>query len=102
VSGFVIDQVSWHTKVAGNPETREHIIARFWSVVSFLQTKGLTNRVLAESIADIHDNFALSSDDLTEKGFALMKKVYDKWLSKVDEGASAQDLTMFEKQLAKL
>lgn len=102
MSGFVIDQVSWHTKVVGNPESREHIVTRFWSVATFLQSNGLTNKVLAQSKGDIGDDFAISSDDLTEKGLALMKKVYDKWLSKVDEGASPEDLTMFEKQLSKL
>jgi hypothetical protein len=102
VSGFLIDQVSWHTKAVGNPESREQIVARFWSVASFLQSNGLTNKVLARSMEDIGEDFAISSDDLTEKGLALMKKVYDKWLSRVDEGASPGDLTMFEKQLMKL
>lgn len=102
MSGFVIDQVSWHTKVVGNPESREHIVTRFWSVANFLQSNGLTNKVLAQSKEDIGDDFVISSDDLTEKGLVLMKKVYDKWLSKVDEGASPEDFTMFEKQLAKL
>jgi hypothetical protein len=102
VSHFVIDQVSWHTKVVDNPETRDHIIARFWSVANFLQANGLTNKVLARSIADIDDDFAISTEDLTERGLALMKKVYDPWLRKVSQGASTENVSMFEKQLAKL
>jgi hypothetical protein len=101
VSGFIIDQVSWHTKVAGNPETRAHIVARFWAVANFLQNNGLTHRKLVQSPSDIGDEFAISSVDLTERGLALMKKVYDKWLTKVDEGASPDDMSMFEKQLSK-
>lgn len=102
MSHFVIDQVSWHTKVVGNPETREHIIARFWSVANFLQSNGLTNKVLVESIADIGEDFAISTEDLTEKGLALMKKAYDPWLRKVSQGASTEEVSMLEKQLAKL
>lgn len=99
---FTIDQVSWHTKVAGNPETRERIVRRFWSIVNFLQQNGLTKKLLASSMEDINDDFRIDSGDLTPTGLALMKKTYDKWLTKVDEGMSPDDLSVFEKTLAKL
>jgi hypothetical protein len=98
---FTIDQVSWHLKVVGNPETREHIVWRFWCVVDFLQKNELTKERLASSIADIHDDFAIHSSDLTPKGLNLMKKAYEKWLVKVDEGMSPDDLAVFEKALTK-
>lgn len=99
---FIIDQVSWHTKVQGNPEGREQIVARFWSVVNFLQQSELTTRILLNQQSDIGEEFSIQSDDLTNKGLNLMKKVYDKWLVKVDEGMSSMDMSMFEKQLSKL
>lgn len=99
---FIIDQVSWHTKVQGNPESRDHIVTRFWVVADFLQRNGLTARVVVSQRADIDDDFAIRSDDLTEKGLSLMKKVYDKWLTKVDEGLPLTDMSMFEKALLKL
>jgi hypothetical protein len=99
---FTIDQISWHTNVQGNPESRQQIIARFWAVVDFLQKNGLTVRPLISNESEIDDDFAIQSSDLTEKGLLLMKKCYDKWLTKVDEGASSDDLSLFEKQLSKL
>lgn len=96
---FTIDQVSWHTRVVGNPEARERIVLRFWSVVDFLQRNGLTNKPLASSLEDIGDDFGIGSADLTPAGLALMKKAYDKWLTKVDEGMSPDDLSIFEKTL---
>lgn len=101
-TSFTIDQVSWHSNARGNPETREHINARFWAVVSFLQRSGLTTRTLASDPGQISDAFAIQSDDLTPVGLELMKKVYEKWLTKVDEGLDPNDVTLFERQLAKL
>jgi hypothetical protein len=98
---FIIDQVSWHLKAQGNPETRAHIIARFWAVVDFLQRNGLTKQELASSAGEIADDFAIRSDDLTDRGLDLMRKVYDKWLTKVDEGQDPKDVTMFEKKLGR-
>ena len=99
---FIIDRVSWHTKVQGNPESRQQIVTRFWSVVDFLQKSELTTRLLLTQQSEINDEFSIHSDDLTTKGLNLMKKVYDKWLVKVDEGMSCTDMSMFEKQLSKL
>jgi hypothetical protein len=99
---FTIDQVAWHIETEGNPETREHIVWRFWSVVGFLQRHGLTTSPLAASINDIDDDFGISSADLTVTGLFLMKKVYDKWLAKVDRGMSPDDLSIFEAALKSL
>lgn len=99
---FKIDQVSWHTRVVGNPETRDRIIWRFWCVVNFLQQNRLTNKSLGLSMDDIDDDFCINSADLTPIGLTLMKKVYDKWLTKVDEGMTPNDLSVFEKAIKKL
>ena len=99
---FTIDQVSWHTKVSGNPESKERITSRFWVIVDFLQRNGLTNKVLASSPDDIDDDFSINSSDLTPIGLALMKRGYDKWLTKVDEGMLPDDLSILEKILAKM
>ncbi|MBA4078141.1 MAG: hypothetical protein C0508_24150 [Cyanobacteria bacterium PR.023] len=101
-SNFTIDQVSWHTKVVGNPESTEQILRRFWLVVDFLQRNGLTKKTLASSPERITDDFAINSNDLTPTGLDLMKKAYDRWLTKVDEGMSPDDLSILEKALAKM
>ena len=96
---FIIDQVSWHTSVEGNPETREEIIERFWSFVDFLQRNKLVNRMLAEGIEDIGDDFSIKTSDLNDEGMLIVKKCYDKWLTKLDKGGSPSDMRMFEREL---
>lgn len=99
---FTIDQVSWHTATRGNPESREHIIRRFYVIAHFLQERALTVRPLVGDVKDIQDDFAISSSDLTDEGLALMKASYDKWLQKVDEGMVIEDLSLLEKALKKI
>jgi hypothetical protein len=83
---FVVDKVSWHTAVKGNPETLEHIRDRFWEVIQFLQIQKLAVRHLASSIDDINNEFEIRRSDLTELGFKLVQAAYDKWLRKLDKG----------------
>lgn len=99
---FIIDQVSWHTMTSGNPETREDIIKRFYSVVKFLQENNLTVRILAVSENDIYDDFAINSSDLNEQGLAIMQATYDKWLRKVDSGMDSDDISLFKISLKKI
>jgi stress-induced morphogen len=96
---FTIDKVAWHTQTPGNPETREQIVARFFAVVSFLQQHGLTNRMLASSLADISDDFSIEASDLTETGLEVMRKAYDKWVRKMDKGMSPSDTSLLAKAL---
>jgi hypothetical protein len=93
---FAIDQVSWHTSTPGNTESREQIIQRFFSVVTFLQANGLLCRVLAKTVSDINENFAIRSTDLTDEGFAVMQAAYDKWLQKIDGGMDVADVSLLE------
>jgi hypothetical protein len=99
---FVIDQVSWHTSVPGNPETREHIVRRFYTVVVFLQTNALVVRRLLDQENEIDDDFAINSADLTEEGLAVMRAAYDKWLQKVDKGMDPADMSLFDRALKRI
>lgn len=101
-TSYTIDQVSWHTNTPGNTETREQIVRRFCIVANFLQANGLTTRDVSCQEADIDDGFGINSDHLTEEGMVVMKAAYDKWLTKVDNGMSPQDLALFEKALKKV
>jgi hypothetical protein len=102
VSSYTIDQVSWHTNTPGNTESREHVVRRFHIVANFLQANGLTSRNLSCQISDIEDSFGISSDDLTDEGVAFMRAIYDKWLTKVDNGMSPEDVTLLQKSLNKI
>ncbi len=99
---FTIDKVSWHTQTAGNPESRDHVLQRFYSLVFFLQAHHLTKRVLLHNINEITDDFSVKTSDLTEAGLEFMKRAYDKWLSRIDRGADPQNVDFLETELEKL
>jgi hypothetical protein len=97
---FTIDQVSWHTRVQGNPESPESVRRRFRILSDFLQDNGLTVRVLLPDGMEPSDDFAIRSSDLTEEGLEVMKKGYDKWLKKiVNKRKELSDVSLLTKAL---
>jgi hypothetical protein len=94
--------VSWHTEVAGNPETRKSVLRRFFSVASFLQDNALTNRTLVTCREDIEDDFAIRTSDLTDIGVEVMKAAYEQWLGRIDAGVAPEDTSVLAKALTKL
>lgn len=98
MSDFVIDQVSWHTETSGNPESREKIFARFRSLSEFLKENGL----LARTLGDVDEQFAVRTSDLTDDGRALMKAAYDAWLRRIDRGAAPESTVTLDNALKKL
>jgi DNA-binding FadR family transcriptional regulator len=100
-TGFTIDKVEWHTRVANNPESVDAIHHRFWVVIDFLQKNHLVNEVIVESKSLITDLVSIHTSNLNEKGVEVMKK-YHTWLKAVDKGKSSDDITMFYKELNRL
>ena len=98
---FVIDKVSWHTEVEGNPESAEMIHKRFSSLKDFLVSNFLLNDVDAMKNANISDDFCIRKSDLTLEGFEVMRLAYDKWLAKVDHGMDSNDVSLLEAALHK-
>ena len=96
---FVIDQVAWHTNTPGNTETREKIARRFCVLANFLQANGLTTRDLTCREEDIDDEYEISTEDLTEEGFAFMQAGYDKWLRKIDNGMPPDNVSVLTRAL---
>jgi hypothetical protein len=99
---FTITKVSWLTQTKGLESSRDSIIKDHFFLVKFLQDNHLVSRTLMQSIEDITDDFALSSTDLTDDGLAVMKAAYQKWLTKVDDGMSPEDVSILEKALKKI
>lgn len=99
---FEIDCVGWHTQTKGNPESREKIEKRFRVFATYLQDHGLTARRIPGAREALGDDFAIHSKDLTAEGMAFVRAVYDKWLKKIDNGMSPDDVRMLDKALAKL
>ncbi len=99
---FIITKVSWLTQTKGLESERATIIRDHFYAAKFLQDNSLTVRPLMRGIEDITEDFAIASDDLTDDGLAVMKSAYDKWLTKVDNGMSPEDVTLLEKALKKV
>lgn len=100
---FTIDKVAWHTRVVDNPETPEMVRKRFMSIVSFLQTNNLTKRILLKPGEEPSNEFAISTEDLTDQGIEVMKKGYDKWLKRtVNKRKDVSDMTILVDVLATL
>lgn len=99
---FVITQISWLTDVKGNEDFRDRFFKMHINFANFLQSNGLTTRLLFRDSAEVTDKFAIRKSDLTEEGFRLVKMAYDKWVRKLDKGGDPDDLSILERALKKL
>lgn len=104
---FVISKASWITKMKSDPPlTTEEIrveYMRFEVLFRFLQTNNLTTKILLPEGSTANDETELRVSDLTEDGFKVIKKAYDKWLKKIDRSKdkikAINDLTLLEQAL---
>ena len=65
---FVIDQVSWHTRTEGNPESREQIEKRFRVLFGFLAKHQLLSKSAAPDFGldtPIEENTSVRASHLT-------------------------------------
>lgn len=99
---FIVFKVSWLTQAPGLEKDRDVTIQQFYYVIKFLQENGLVRGPLVQGIADITDDFELSSADLTDEGLAVMRAAYHKWLTKVDSGMSPENVSLLERALRKV
>ncbi len=99
---FTISKVSWITQTYGLQDKRELVIEDHFNFAKFLQDNDLTNRTLVSRIEEIDDDFEICSNDLTVEGLAFTRKIYDKWISKIDNGMSPKNISLLEKALKKI
>ena len=99
---FIITQVSWDTQRAGAPESADAVGRRFGILVDFLQSNGLTTRVLLSPGDKVTDDFAIRASDLTDSGLELMKKGYDNWLRRIDRGGDPGDTRILDRALKRV
>jgi hypothetical protein len=79
---------------AGSPEIpRQLIVRRFWQYLRFLQSQGLTTRMIARSLAEVEDSTELRGSDLTTDGFRFVRDSHLTWTQRLykDEGAKKED-----------
>ena len=83
-----------HRAEAGSPDVpRQIIIRRFWQYVRFLQSHGLTARIVARSLAEVDDATELRISDLTEAGLRFVRHSHSRWTNRLykDAGARKED-----------
>ncbi len=99
---YTIDKVAWHAQTPGNTETLEKIHKRFRALNTFLPENDLVDHVILGTDEPITDDVKIHTDSLNEKGSAIMKACYHKWLKKVDRGLNPEDVSVFTKALSDL
>lgn len=100
---FTITKVDWYTQRPGDPIPRESVVTQFRTIARFLDENGLSSRKLLDPVdREIGDDFAITSDDVTEEGLRFMKQGYTKWLKAVDRGKPSDDDRILKQELARL
>lgn len=99
---FVIDRVEWHTRRGESSNEIAVVHKYFRNLIAFLQDNGLTVRTILRPSQAVTDDTQVSSSDLTDEGMSLMKRYFEKWLSRIDHGMSPSDLTILTQGLVKL
>ena len=81
---------------------QENVLRRAKVLVNFLQEHQLTHLRLLKHGEIPNGDFVIKKSDLTEEGFELIKRGLDKWSKAYVSGASIEDTTILEKELAKI
>jgi hypothetical protein len=99
---FTITKVAWYT-LRPDPLPRDRVLEQFRTISRFLDEHGLSSRKLLDPPdREIGDDFAITSDDVTDEGLRFIKQGYTKWLEAVDRGRPPDDDTILRRELDKL
>jgi hypothetical protein len=100
---FIIGQVSWLTQVKRNYEFDNNLCyLAFKNIINYLQVNGLTTRTILADDA-VNEETSLKLSDLTNEGFMLVKKCFDKWIGKViDKAIEPTNYKMLDNELKKI
>ena len=99
---FAILNIAIHLAASKNKKYRESIVRYFETLVEFLQVNELTTRELLKTGKVPADDFKLMKSDLTDEGFEFVKRSLDKWTAKVERGDPIGDVSILERELAKI
>ena len=101
---FIIGQVNWLTEVKRNYgfDTALCYLA-FKNIIEYLQRNDLTTRIILPENEEVKEITCIRLSDLTNEGFLLVKKCFDKWLGKViDKRIQPTDYKMLDNALKKI
>ncbi len=69
------------------------------SLVSFLQSNGLTTRQVFDCSLELPDDFKIVVGDLTDEGLIFYRDGVPKWMRQLDKGDSSNDVSSLENLL---
>ncbi|WP_295674085.1 hypothetical protein [uncultured Mucilaginibacter sp.] len=101
---FVIGKVSWFTEVKRNYTfDSELCYTAFKSAIDYFQKESLTTRTILGENELVTPDTCIKVSDLTDEGFQLAKKCFDKWLdSVIDKIVVPTDYRMLDRALKKI
>lgn len=102
MTDYAIDKVSWHTRSDPDPAFHERVRLRFQAVARFLQSNNLAKTTLLPDGVPVNDAFEINTSSLTDEGRQFMKQAYSKWQKAQNKGKSPTDVTILQKELARL
>lgn len=96
---ILIDDAAIHFAASRNRDYREQVRETFRVFIDFLQKNSLTTRQILAEDEPVTAELKIYKSDLTDAGFEVVKKGYDKWLRSHDRGKPISDVTILEKAL---
>lgn len=96
---FVIEDASVHFAASKNAEYRMRVTERLRTFVDFLQSNHLVTRMILDPSETPSDTLKIRRSDLSEAGFQVVQKSYDKWLRGIEKGKAISDISILEKSL---
>lgn len=101
---FIIGQVSWLTQVKRNYEFDSGLCyIAFENIIKYFQRNELTTRTILTQDEKVKETTCIRLSDLTNEGFMLVKKCFDKWMEKViDRVIEPTDYKMLDNALRKI
>ncbi len=85
-----------------NRSYRKKITVALATYIRFLQDAGLATRTILQSDEHVDENLKVWKSDLTDEGFEFVKRAEQKWFRALDRGKSPTDLSILQKELARL
>ena len=101
---FIIGQVSWFTQVKRNYEFDSQLCyLAFKNIIEYFQKNGLTSRTILAENEEVKEDTCIRASDLTDDGFLLVKKCFDRWIEKViDKAILPTDYKMLNSALKQI
>lgn len=99
---MLIDDLAIHIKASKSRDYQNSARLRFKTFISFLEKHDLLSKESKLSSEQFSDDVKVMKSDLTENGWILVCKVYEKWLSSVDRKQNPSDASVLEKELKKI